>query len=90
MFTGYSWADPSVKSRTAKNLQEAYAAESARIEKYKRYADIASKEGHVQIAKLLRGASEAQKNQRKYHADALEELKIEHSTIPRHSARVGV
>jgi rubrerythrin len=47
-------------SKTAKNLQEAFAGESQANRKYIAFAIKAEAEGHEQVAKLFRAAAEAE------------------------------
>ena len=47
-------------SKTANNLQEAFAGESQANRKYLAFADKAEAEGHKQVAKLFRAAAAAE------------------------------
>lgn len=62
-------------SKTANNLQEAFAGESQANRKYLAFADKAEAEGHKQVAKLFRAAAAAETVHAHAHLRALGGIK---------------
>ena len=62
-------------SKTSANLQEAFAGESQASRKYLYFAEKADGEGHKQIARLFRAASEAETVHARNHLRVMGEIK---------------
>jgi len=62
-------------SKTSDNLQEAFAGESQASRKYLYFAEKADGEGHKQIARLFRAASEAETVHARNHLRVMGEIK---------------
>jgi rubrerythrin len=58
-------------SSTQENLQDAFAGESQASRRYLFFADKAEREGHPQIARLFRGAAEAETVHARNHLEAM-------------------
>jgi rubrerythrin len=58
-------------SKTAKNLEEAFAGESQANRRYLAFADKAEKEGYTQVARLFRAVAEAETIHAHAHLKAL-------------------
>ena len=58
-------------SNTEENLQSAFAGESEASRRYLFFADKAEKEGHPQIARLFRGAAEAETIHARNHLEVM-------------------
>lgn len=62
-------------SKTSDNLQEAFSGESQASRKYLYFAEKADEEGHKQIARLFRAASEAETVHARNHLRVMQEIK---------------
>jgi rubrerythrin len=62
-------------SKTGENLQTAFAGESHASRKYLYFAEKAEEEGHKQIARLFRAASEAETVHARNHLKVMEGIK---------------
>jgi len=62
-------------SQTSDNLQEAFAGESQASRKYLYFAEKADEEGHKQIARLFRAASEAETVHARNHLRVMQGIK---------------
>lgn len=73
-------------SQTDDNLQAAFAGESQASRKYLYFAEKAGEEGHKQIARLFRGASDAETVHARNHLNVLHGIK---STTDNLKAAIG-
>src|SRR4030042_1904597 len=62
-------------SQTSKNLQAAFAGESQASRKYLYFAEKADEEGHKQIARLFRAASDAETVHARNHLKVMQGIK---------------
>jgi len=62
-------------SKTSENLQTAFAGESQASRKYLYFAEKAEEEGHKQIAKLFRAASDAETVHARNHLKVMQGIK---------------
>lgn len=62
-------------SKTSDNLQDAFAGESQASRKYTYFAEKADEEGHKQIARLFRAASDAETVHARNHLRVMGEIK---------------
>jgi rubrerythrin len=62
-------------SKTSDNLQDAFAGESQASRKYLYFAEKADEEGHKQIARLFRAASEAETVHARNHLKVMQGIK---------------
>ena len=62
-------------SKTSDNLQEAFSGESQASRKYLYFAEKADEEGHKQIARLFRAASEVETVHARNHLRVMQEIK---------------
>ena len=62
-------------SKTSENLQAAFAGESQASRKYLYFAEKAEEEGHKQIAKLFRAASDAETVHARNHLKVMQGIK---------------
>ncbi|MBM4446257.1 MAG: rubrerythrin family protein [Chloroflexi bacterium] len=62
-------------SKTNENLQEAFAGESQASRKYLYFAEKADEEGHKQIARLFRAASDAETVHARNHLKVMQGIK---------------
>jgi rubrerythrin len=62
-------------AKTSENLQAAFAGESQASRKYLYFAEKADEEGHKQIARLFRAASEAETVHARNHLKVMQEIK---------------
>jgi rubrerythrin len=62
-------------SKTSENLQDAFAGESQASRKYLYFAEKAEEEGHKQIARLFRAASEAETVHARNHLKVMQGIK---------------
>ena len=62
-------------SKTSDNLQEAFSGESQASRKYLYFAEKADEEGHKQIARLFRAASEAETVHARNHLRVMQKIK---------------
>ena len=73
-------------SQTSDNLQEAFAGESQASRKYLYFAEKADEEGHKQIARLFRAASDAETVHARNHLKVMQGIK---STADNLKAAIG-
>jgi len=73
-------------SQTSDNLQEAFAGESQASRKYLYFAEKADEEGHKQIARLFRAASDAETVHARNHLKVMQGIK---STSDNLKAAIG-
>ena len=62
-------------SKTSENLQDAFAGESQASRKYLYFAEKADQEGHKQIARLFRAASDAETVHARNHLKVMQGIK---------------
>ena len=62
-------------SKTSENLQDAFAGESQASRKYLYFAEKAEEEGHKQIARLFRAASDAETVHARNHLKVMQGIK---------------
>ncbi len=62
-------------SKTSENLQDAFAGESQASRKYLYFSEKADQEGHKQIARLFRAASEAETVHARNHLKVMQGIK---------------